>query len=143
MPLNEYGLLDLSEIKLRVDALAEKIGAPEKYLPGYGISDGMATPHIEVHQTYCWVVSERGKEIDRRLTRDISELLYWIFSAVALEMALHDKKRARNAGEDWRRSWFAARLELLGRLSPTWRLREQDSLNEILREHPYSDTLTS
>lgn len=141
MPLNEHGLLDLSEIKQRVDALAAKIDAPEQYLPTYGWSDGMATPHIEVDYSYNWVVSERGREYERRRTRDINELLYWVFSAVASSMALRDKKRVRNPHEDWRRCWFAAQLDILGRLSPTWRLREQERIDEILAEYPYDDSL--
>src|SRR5258708_34276100 len=77
----------LAFVAREVDLLASQIGAPSSQLPTYGRSEDMARPHVEVAGPFLsWVVVERGNEIDRKTTRDLDELLYWISGSVAAGM---------------------------------------------------------
>lgn len=67
----------LEEIQAGIEALAARIGA-EDWLGltlGHSLDDG--TPCVEVRGdgTQCWIVSERGTEFERRVTRNRDELL--------------------------------------------------------------------
>ncbi|MES2766578.1 MAG: Imm63 family immunity protein [Bacteroidota bacterium] len=132
--------LTLKEIESKVSEVAKKINAPEIYLPTYGFSEDGARPHIEVtNYGYYFVVVERGKEYERRLTFDFKELLYWIFKGVVSEMAGHWEVHHRNENEDSRRQMFAKEIQLISKIDVEFGKRLQLEIDEILRRNPFVD----
>ena len=111
----------VDDLRQQVADLAAVIGAPSSLLPTYVHSDDMATPHIEWEGSeFHLVVRERGSEIERRKTRNVDEILYWIFDSVISEMASRWAAEHQSEGEDFRVPWFTRRLELLSKLSHRW-----------------------
>ena len=130
----------LDGIKREVDRLARAIDAPARSLPTYGRSEDAARPHIEMAGPHMsWVVVERGAEQERRTTDDFDELLYWIFRSVISEMASKFAATHRVEGKEFRYPMFKKELELMGTLSPAWRLRLIGELGHSLREAGLSE----
>lgn len=134
--------LTLGAIEQRVRRMAKELDAPANYLPTYGRSREDGTPHIEINGAYDFVVSERGKEFERRSSSDIDELLYWVFRTVTFSLAADYECGHRRAGEDSRRQLFAIQLDMLKKLSPDWAEREDAYLRGVLRQHPFQDRWT-
>ena len=97
------------------------------------------SPHVEVRDTYHFVIRERGIELSRRRTSDLEELFYWIMEWLASSMSWDYELRHRRKGEDPRRQGFAKQCELLAALSPEWAERKRAEQAEILDRHPYHD----
>ncbi len=140
---NEYVMTknSLEDIKIAVDALAEKIDAPTNLLPTYGRMEFEAHPFIEIDNLgfMYYVISERGKEYERKATDIIECLLYWVFSGVTSNMSFDYANKNRIENQDCRRIAFAKQVELLGVLNDSWRLREIEEHNKILLENPFDD----
>jgi hypothetical protein len=133
----------LREIKKEVDRLAARVGASADLLPTYGYSEDGARPHIEVDaRGYHYAVVERGQEISRITTSDLDELLFHVFAHVTFELASQYELKHRVKHQDFRRLMFRRQIELLTVLSPTWAEIESQSHERILRQHPYTDSLT-
>jgi hypothetical protein len=99
--------------------------------------DGSA--HVEEEGgVFAYVVTERGQEYERRLTRDEDDLLYWVVADETFELAGRYELQHRVPGQDSRRVLFQRELELLRRLSPAWSDRKRAEIDAILKEHPYS-----
>lgn len=126
----------LESIRVDVDRLGARIGAPAHLLPTYGRSEDAARPHIEVADDglMAWVVIERGEELERCSTYDRNELLYWIFSAVTFSMAADYEVAHRIDNEDPRRLLFSHQLGLLRSLDPRWETRRSRELGPLLDE---------
>lgn len=133
---------NLPQIKTLVDAMAEKINAPQNVLPTYGYSDDGALPHIEIGENgeLYYVVVERGQELRRDFSLDANDLLYKIFADVTFSMACDFEKRHRIKGQDFRRQPFAKQVELLGMLNEEWRSRKQRDHDLIVASHPFDDS---
>ena len=133
--------MTLSEIKHKVDQLAAKINAPANYLPTFSSPIGDATPNIEVDDLglYHYVISERGNEYDRKMTSDLDDLLYWIFSSVTFSMAADYELKNRIEDQDFRRILFHKQQELLGTLNKEWEERERKEHEYILFNNPFDD----
>ena len=130
----------LEDIRQRVLELARLIDAPLDALPTYGVSRDMAYPHIEVHGPWMhYVVQERGVVWRREKTRDLDELLAFVFHDVTFYMASQFELAHRRPDEDSRRQLFAKELEYLGMLNPHWAEQQRARLNEILSRHPFTD----
>ncbi|WP_158829135.1 Imm63 family immunity protein [Mucilaginibacter lacusdianchii] len=131
----------LKDVQTVVQQLAEKIQAPPDLLPTYGYSRDFAYPHIETdrHGQLHFVVIERGREIDRRTTHDLDELLFWIFSGITFSMAGDYELHHRQKGQDCRRILFSKQEELLGILNQRWMQREQVEHQQLLRDYPFDD----
>ena len=103
--------------------------------------DGSA--HIErERQSYCYVVTERGSEYERRRTQDPEELLFWMMSDVTFDIAVRYELTHRRPGADSRRLLFRTQEELLQSLKPAWADELRRKHRSILRQHP-SRTLAS
>lgn len=134
-------MLSLSEIKARVSQMASQIHAEEWALPTYGVSDDSARSHIECkHETYGYVVVERGQELSRFSTGDIDELLYWVFADVSHQLAFAYELKNRISGQDCRRLAFAKQLELLGTLNPFYARCRASEIVRILARAPFRDS---
>lgn len=139
--LAEMTKLSLADIKEKVDELASKIDAPEDLLPTYGFSRDSACPHIEVGNSGSlhYVVVERGEILERRTTKILDDLLYWIFAMVTFEMASKYELENRIEDKDCRRIMFDKQEELLGILNEQWQKREHEEHKRILEKYPFDD----
>lgn len=62
------------------------------------------SPHLEMGGSYfCFVVTERGKEYERRRTLDPDEVLYWLVSTVVFDLACKFELENRRSNQD---RWF-------------------------------------
>ncbi len=131
---------DLSEIKSRIDALAEQLGAPPHLLPTYGYSEESARPEIQLDASgYHFVVSERGNETERHTSFDLDEILYDVFDGVTFDMACTYELNHRDEGQDFRRILFAYQEDLLTQLSPVWGERKNQDHAQVLEKYPFDD----
>ena len=131
-------LLDVSTIQSRAKALAAQLGKQDFMIRSSSTHDG--SPHIEVDDAYSFVVCERGAEMERRTTRNLDELLFWILENLTSNVAWNFELKHRRDGEDSRRQAFAKQVELLSLLSPEWGERQKAKQEEILTRHPFRDT---
>ena len=132
-------LLSLTEIQTLVESLARQICVPADLLPTFGQTMDGARPHIETDLAYHRVVVERGKEIDRKTTQELDELLYWIFRSITSTMAADFELQNRIDGCSPRRLMFRKQLELLGALKRSWEEKRRIEIREILKENPFDD----
>ena len=125
----------------RAERLAAKIGAPRDHLPHLR-GDPEIQINVEVDKgSYAWVLTERGKERERRITRNVDDVLYWLIYDVTFSMACEYELAHRIEGQDFRRVLFARQIALLDTLDRRWALRTVDSLNAILKRNPFMDDL--
>ena len=133
-------MLTLSEIEVKVNEAAQKIGAPQNILPTYGYSEQNARPHIEVSpRAYSYVIAQSGQEVSRYATRDIDQLLYKIFVDVTFGLAVTYAEKKRIENQDIRRVAFQRQVELLTLLSPQWGESMFQEQAQILKQAPFDD----
>jgi hypothetical protein len=133
-------MLTLSEIEVKVNELAQKVGAPQNILPTYGYSEQTARPHVEVSpQAYYYVVAQNGQEVSRYATRDIDQFLYKIFVDITFGLAVTYAEKNRIENQDIRRLAFQRQIELLTLLSPQWGERGSQEHAQILKQAPFDD----
>ena len=133
-------MLTLSEIEVKVNELAQKIGAPQNILPTYGYSEQTARSHVEVDsRAYSYVVAQSGQEVSRYTTRDIDQLLYKIFADVTFGFSVRYAEENLIENEDIRRLAFQRQVELLTLLSPQWGVRGFHEHAQILKQAPFDD----
>ena len=121
-------------IKSQILKLANKINAPDVYLPTFGSSKDFARPHIEkTGNTYHWVVVERGQELERKSSDDINEILFHVFQAVTFEMACKWEVQNRKEDEDSRIQLFQKQEELLKLIDEDYYLKTKKRHDKLLR----------
>ncbi|MFX1495892.1 MAG: Imm63 family immunity protein [Promethearchaeota archaeon] len=134
-------IYSISTIRRKVKEYGKRINAPNHLLSIHTISDGFGTPYIEIDKNgYNYVISERGIEYERRRTKDIEKLLYWIFEQIVFIMANEYELENRKSGEDHRRQLFAKEMELMKKLDMKFTRWYKEKLDKILKEYPYDDT---
>jgi len=135
-------IYSISTIRKKVREYGKKINAPNRLLNVRSSSDEFGTPHIEVDEEgYNYVVSERGEEFERRKTKDIDKLLYWIFKSIVFIMANDYELEHRKPNEDFRRQLFAKQIELMEKLDLKFAQWKKEEFDKILEESPYEDNL--
>jgi hypothetical protein len=133
----------LHEIEADVAARARRIGASRHDLPTYGVSHDGGQPHVEVDGAlYCYVVVERGNELQRHSSASYDDLLYWIFRSVTHSMAFFWEMTNRVEDQDCRRIAFPKQIELMTRLDREMGKRLEKEIAEILQRAPYDDEPT-
>ena len=132
-------LLSLDAVEQRVRSIASQLTGLHIVLPTFGRSDDSGRPHIEIGATYDLVVRERGVEFERRSTRNLDELLYWIFASVTFSSASDYGLEHRSPEQSFRRILFAKQVELLALLAPEWGHRRAAEHDRILADHPFVD----
>lgn len=132
--------ISLTSIQQSIESLAERISAPVDLLPTYGRSIDGAHPHIEVDaRGMHFVVIERGCELERKTTRDLDELLCWVFDSVTFSMACSFELKNRISGQDSRRLMWQHQLELLRRLNESWSCKRENEIQKILLKNRFND----
>lgn len=86
-----------------------------------------------------YAARERGRETMRQETSDPDELVFWVISDVARELAIDREARRRRRGRDGRRQWFADWEARMRRLRPDWGDRVHAHVEDVLRRSPYRD----
>jgi hypothetical protein len=133
-------MLTLSEIEVKVNELAQTIGAPQNWLPTYGYSEQTARPHVEVSPlAYYYVVTQSGQEISRYATQDIDRLLFKIFVDVTFRLAISYAEKNQVENQDIRRLAFQHQVELFTLLSPQWSKRISQEQTQTLKQAPFDD----
>jgi hypothetical protein len=134
------GHLNLNEIRELANKAANKINAPGSCLPTFGINEDYARPEVRVNKSgYHYVIVERGQEIKHQITKNLDELLYWIFKDITFEMACDYEVRNRTSGQDFRRLLFNKQLELISFINEEFSDLLTIEIKEILGKHPFSD----
>lgn len=114
-------MLTLTEIKKTVEELARQIDASADQMPTFNNSRNDGTPDVSLNETdYFYVARDQDAVCINRKTRDMDELLYWVFCDVTSRMAssyirkvpgpLHERVEIRKNYQ----------LELLGKLKKEW-----------------------
>ncbi|MFX1477115.1 MAG: Imm63 family immunity protein [Promethearchaeota archaeon] len=133
-------MYSISTIRKKVREFGKKINAPKHLLIVRSSSDELGNPHIEVDENgYNFVVSERGKEFERKKTKDINILLYWIFKSIVFIMASEYELENRSPNEDFRIQLFTKQIELMEKLDSKFAQWNKEEIDKILEESPYDD----
>jgi hypothetical protein len=85
------------------------------------------------------VITERGRELGRRTTRDEDELLYWLVADVAWARASAYELEHRRPGVSFRRMLFAKTVEYLERVDTDWAAAKRAEFAAVLEQYPYDD----
>ncbi len=98
------------------------------------------SPHAEVVDgRYHYVVTERGRELERRIAENEDEMLYWLVSDLVFGLATKYELEHRVPDKDFRRLLFAREIELMEKVNPEWAERTRQKIRNILAKHPYND----
>ena len=99
-------------------------------------------PHIEIAgDEYHFVVTERGSEFERRETKDVDDILYWLVEGDVGDLARSCELKNRVEAQDSRRLWFQKELELLNAVNRGWAKRKEAEQKQVLNEHPFRDSI--
>lgn len=132
----------LTDVEQRFYALLTKLGADPLRFPFATMPQHDGSVHVELEgPVYCYVVTERGSELERRRTARVDELLYWLLSDAAWTMASDDELARREPGRDVRRLIFETHVHLLSKLDAAWAEEKQQEYRAVLRDHPFNDEL--
>lgn len=132
----------LLRIKKKIDELASKIDAPRKLRPSYGSFDyALDSFFIEIDNKGVMrlIETEKGQVHEVRRTRDLDELLYWIFTNITFSMAYKLAIEKPIGHMDRRKLIFQFQEELLGKLNPKWKERINAEYMGFLQKHPADD----
>jgi immunity protein 63 of polymorphic toxin system len=122
-------------VRVRIEELAARIGAPERWLPDFGNATDHAQPFVRERDGWLeWGVAERGNEYEVKRTRDIDELCYWALESIASSLSTQWELHHRVEGQDFRILMFAKRIELLAALDPRWAARSRAENAQLLRD---------
>ena len=134
-------MLTIEKIRHLVLELGRKISIDKKELFVRDTRSDNGTPHIEIKAPYYhYVVTERGNEFERKSTKNIDQLLYWIFSDITFTVACDYEVKNRIREQDFRRLMWKHQLHLLTTLKESWAKQEAKEIEETLQRSPYSDT---
>ena len=131
----------LSPIQTSYREYAIRIGVPPEKIQLNETPADNGAAHIEcIGSELCYVVTERGRELDRRRTENPDLLLYWLISDLTHALASSHAAKLRRQSEDFRRMLFAKQLELLGTIKEEWRERRAEEIAVVLATNPYRDS---
>ena len=134
--------MSLAEIQSEVERLAAVIDAPEMYTPVFDQRPKYLRPRIveAADGTLSWVAQELGRELERRSTRDVDELLYWTFGGITRAMAGAWEREHRVTGLPTGMVLVGKQLSLLASLKARWSERAHAEIVETMRKYPHKGT---
>ena len=126
--------MTLEKLKTEVNRLAQIIEAPDFFLPTFANTKYDGTPNLEVLDLgfIHYIVTERNEEYERRISRDLSEVLFWIFEYTTFNMAVDFERKNRIEGQDSRILLFQKQEELLAILNVAWSEKLQAKHTKLL-----------
>ena len=132
----------LAAIRSEYYAITEGLNAPRTHVLFATTPQHDGSPHVELTgDGYAYVITERGGELERRVTTKDDDILYWLVCDVTREMASQHELRHRNSREDSRRLLFRKHLDLLAAVSRRWQARKQAEYEAVLALHPFRDEM--
>lgn len=130
---------ELDALRVRIEAMAARIGLRPAHLPTYGMSDQSARPAILYDGSWHYLIAERGEEYSRETRARADDLLFLVFrDATAMAAGEHELAH-RQPGRDSRRLRFERQVELLARLDEDWGRRQRTEIERLLARHPTRD----
>lgn len=132
---------ELTRLEAAYCALLERLGGSVRDFPFSTEPAHNGAAHFEARTGggYALIVTERGIVVSNEYFTQMDEVLYAQFRLITGEMASHYAAQNAPDGADFRRSYFARQLELMGRLSSAWRLKLSWEIADILASAPYRD----
>lgn len=130
----------IEELQKEISQILERLyGTPLSY--HFQITRGDdGSEHLEiVGDEFHLVVTERGLELERRITNDRNELFYWMISSLSFWSGVEYEFKNRDERYDARRMIFAKQIEILEKVDPDWAQQKRKEIEEILAEHPFID----
>lgn len=137
--------LNINDIQNIVENLIKKL--PYKVdlssFVTFGNQEDLAKPNIEIDglQNLHFIIVERGNELERKITKNLDDLLYWIFDIITFRQALDYELQNRNENFDSRRIFFRKQEELLSLISIDWKEKKENEHKDILKHHPFRDKI--
>ncbi|WP_241584885.1 Imm63 family immunity protein [Rosenbergiella epipactidis] len=133
-------LQSINELQQKVDEMLLKVGLPMLSINLCSAPIGDGTPYIsfENHE-YNYIISERGYEFSRKVTKSEDELLYWIMSELAYKIAFQYELEHRIEDRDGRRIVFPKFIEIMQKINPKWKLKAEAEIKKTLAITPYDD----
>lgn len=114
--------MPFEQIQEYLNKYAKIISAPANLFPTFESSEQTGRPHIEVDNkgNLHYVVCERGKEYERKTTKELNELLFWGFQSITHTMAFDYELKHRIEHQDCRIIAFKKQEELLEQINKEW-----------------------
>lgn len=135
----------LLKIKRRINKLQRIINAPKELRPSYGAFEYADSYFIEIDTKGVMrlIETEHGRIHEVRRTKDLDELLYWIFTNITFAMACKQELENSPSVSDKRIGIFLQQEELLGKLYPHWQDKKHAEYEAFIKNHPKDDTSTT
>jgi hypothetical protein len=132
----------LLKIKRKINQLQRIINAPKELRPSYGAFNYVDSYFIELDTNGVMrlIETENGRIQEVRRTRDLDELLYWIFTNITFTMACKQETGNHPPSLDPRIGIFLQQEQLLGKLYPHWQDRMHAEYEAFIKKHPKDDT---
>ncbi|MGE5449398.1 MAG: Imm63 family immunity protein, partial [Bacteroidales bacterium] len=132
----------LLKIKRRINKLQRIINAPKELRPSYGAFEYADSYFIEIDTKGVMrlIETEHGRIHEVRRTKDLDELLYWIFTNITFAMACKQELENSPSVSDKRIGIFLQQEELLGKLYPHWQDKKHAEYEAFIKNHPKDDT---
>jgi len=128
----------IDDVRKKVAELGQLINAPMNKL--YVFENNEEGYHLELHgDEYHYILSERGQELDRFVTKIFDDLLYKIFEHITSSMAFSYEFDNRVLNQDSRRIAFTKKIELMSAINESWRKKIEQEIAKILQNSPYDD----
>ena len=134
---------NLEEIRKIIEELAlnlhQKIDV-NSYIT-FGNQEDFAKLNIEIDNSnfYNFIIVERGEELEKRITVNLDDLLYWIFELITFDLASKFELQNRIENSDFRKVLFKKQEELLSLISDEWKVKKENEHHEILKTYPFQD----
>lgn len=131
----------LLKIKRKINKLQRIINAPKELRPSYGAFEYADSYFIEIDNKGVMrlIETEHGRIHEVRRTKDLDELLYWIFTNITFAMACKQAMENSIQLKDPRRAIFLQQEELMGKLYPHWQVRIRAEYKVFIKNHPQDD----
>ncbi|MGE5395547.1 MAG: Imm63 family immunity protein [Candidatus Saccharibacteria bacterium] len=132
----------LLKIKRKINQLQRIINAPKELRPSYGAFEYVDSYFIEIDTKGVMrlIETENGRIHEVRRTKDLDELLYWIFTNITFAMACKREMETGTGEKDRRIGIFLQQEELLGKLYQHWQDRKHAEYEAFMKNHPKDDT---
>ncbi|AYH47852.1 hypothetical protein B6N31_09245 [Dickeya fangzhongdai] len=127
----------IEELRAELLKIGQQLGGgvrPNHYFIIPDKPDGFATPHLEIHgEEYHFIVSERGIERERNVTRSDEDILYWFTDCGVRGMA--SSYAALNSSPDrtFRDVYFRKQYHLMLSIKPEWATRKHKEFAALLK----------
>ena len=127
----------MRELRHKFEVHCSKLGV-NGVLHTSALQDGSS--HVEkLGDTFHWIVTDRGSEIERRTTNSREEVEYWLVRGVVFALSIERVLKIRAAGQDFRRLMYEKRIEIMKSISRKWGDRIEKEIENLLIEYPYDD----